>query len=370
MSRKIKPVVLYGQFHGNWSNAGVSRGLAAGLHANGVPLRLVSEFGMFDGLYTLPQRKRVRPPEFTEMPMAPTLDLGTGVFVGYSIRSLQYLNLHPVKVGAFIAESSVLPGDWIVAANMCRLVVCPSWWTALAYNHGGSSKTPPLVVKHGLHPCYARPLPPAKPNGLAFLHIAGARDFLERKGTPQLISAFAKTFHPVNGLLRDSKALLVIRTPESPKIHELIALTGVPHLFHVDTHEQALDPPAMRVYYDKGWAAVIQPSRAEAFGCVPLEARACGIPVILTDAHGHREHVESSDVLIGAGPPAPIAVNGIPNGLAPTVSVDSIAGALARFVQNVGIVTERARATALGYYDRYQWGKLCEPLALKLRELQ
>jgi hypothetical protein len=362
VSRKIKPVVLYGQFHGNWSNAGVSRGLAAGLHANGVPLRLVSEFGMFDGLYTLPQRKRQRLPEFMEMPMAQSQ--GTGMFVGYSIRSLQYLNMHLVKVGAFIAESSTLPGDWLVAANMCRLVVCPSRWTANAY--GGTA----LVVKHGLHPCYAQPLPPAKPNGLAFLHIAGARDFLERKGTPQLISAFAKAFHPTNGLLKDSKALLVIRTPESSKIQELVAHTGVPHLFHIDTHEEALDPPHMRAYYDKGWAAVVQPSRAEAFGLVPLEARACGIPVILTDAHGHREHVESSDVLIGVGPSAPIAVNGIPNGMAPTVSVDSVLGALVKFVQNVGIVTERARATALGYYEKYQWGKLCEPLAMKLREIQ
>lgn len=366
MSRKLKPVAIYGQFTGYWSNANVSRGLAAGLHANGVPLKLVSENGEFSGMWTLPQRRKAAPPALDQVSSAQAID--TAMFVGYSIRSLSSLNKHKVKIGAFIAESSILPGDWLVVASMCNLIICPSNWTSVSYATEG--KPMPMIVKHGLHPCFARPLATRPPNGLAFLHIAGSRDFLDRKGTPQLIEAFARTFNPVTGLLKDAKALLVIRTPEQGLVHELCNKTGVPHLFHIDTHSEALMPEVMRAYYDKGWAAVVQPSRAEAFGLVPCEARACGIPVILTDGHGHRAHIEASDVLIGMGPSAPITVNGIPNGMAPTVSVESIANAFVKFVSNIGIVAERARATALGYYDKYQWGLLCEPLARKLRELQ
>jgi len=366
VSRKPKTVVLYGQFHGYWSNAGVSRGLAAGLHANGVSLRLVDEQDLFEGVFNLPRRQG-RPASF-EQGVAASAPGGPGLFVGYSIRSIHRLNLHRPRIGAFIAESATLPADWGIAAGMCQLVVCPSRWTARAYS--APDRLEPMVVKHGLHPVYARPLALAKPNGLAFLHVAGARDFLDRKGTPQLIAAFARAFDPANGPLRDSKALLVIRAPESPVIHAAIQKTGMPHLFHYDAHEAAFEPGAMRAYYDKGWAAVIQPSRAEAYGLVPLEARACGIPVILTNAHGHFEHVESSDVLINAGAPGQIAVNGIPNGTAPVVSVSAILDALVLFVTNIGIVTERAQATAQGYYEKYQWGKLCEPLAQRLRELQ
>src|SRR5205807_7448785 len=33
----------------------------------------------------------------------------------------------------------------------------------------------------------------------------------------------------------------------------------------------------------------LQPSRGEGFGLQPLQALACGIPTILTDAHGHKD---------------------------------------------------------------------------------
>ncbi len=42
---------------------------------------------------------------------------------------------------------------------------------------------------------------------------------------------------------------------------------------------------------------VLQPSRAEGFGLVPLEARACGIPVAMTDNTGHADHANGPGVV-------------------------------------------------------------------------
>lgn len=42
--------------------------------------------------------------------------------------------------------------------------------------------------------------------------------------------------------------------------------------------------------YMSGHHLIVQPSRAEGFGLVPLEARACGIPVVATHVTGHDDH--------------------------------------------------------------------------------
>lgn len=46
--------------------------------------------------------------------------------------------------------------------------------------------------------------------------------------------------------------------------------------------------------YLKSHHAVIQPSRSEGFGLVPLEAASVGVPVIMTDCTGHMDH--ASDI--------------------------------------------------------------------------
>ena len=47
--------------------------------------------------------------------------------------------------------------------------------------------------------------------------------------------------------------------------------------------------------YLGGFDLVCQPSRAEGFGLVPLEARACGVPVAATLCTGHADHMAASE---------------------------------------------------------------------------
>lgn len=259
--RLSRPVQLYGQFDSFWSNANVSRGIARGLAANGIPLRLWDRTGTYLGLDGV---------EFeTGMSSADS----TGCFVGYPHMSLDLLADHDVKVGFFIAESSVLPTQWAMAAARCDLVVVPSLWTKGAYVRGGVDPTKVMVRPHGLDPVFrdawrSRVLTwgkqyPTVEEPLRFLHIAGARDFIERKGTPQLLTAFVKVAQAAAVQMH-----LTVRTPTSPWIEALRRAADPDGKFITMDYHDAPLPPAEMVKYLIGthWSALIQPSRAEAFG--------------------------------------------------------------------------------------------------------
>ena len=97
---------------------------------------------------------------------------------------------------------------------------------------------------------------------------------------------------------------------------------------------------------------------------VPLEARALGIPVMLTDSSGHLEHFQGArDVCIWTGPSAPIAVNGIPSGMAPTVAVEDIEEALCDWPKNT--LCSKFDST---YYGRWCWGNVTRELAKALKD--
>ena len=344
---KSRRIQIYGQFDTYWSNAYVSRGVAAAFAAHGFDVALYDRSATYEGLWG------PRGPHY----VCGMTDAPIGAFVGYPIRALEYLANHERKVGFFIAESAVVPQAWAACANQCDLVIVPSTWTAHAYVASGLNPSKLVVAHHGLHPCYLQQveavLPLARPR---FLHIAGARDFIERKGTLQLIEAFG-----------DAEGHLVIRTPHAPALQAKVVELGLEDRVTFDFHDTALPPEQMKHLLGQGWAAVVQPSRAEAFGLVPVEARACGIPVIMTRCAGHTEHAEPTDVVVTHGPDEPLAVNGIPNGSAPTVSAAAIAAALRRFVEHRGQYTTLARKRASqGYARRWRWEDVLRPVIERL----
>lgn len=107
---------------------------------------------------------------------------------------------------------------------------------------------------------------------------------------------------------------------------------------------------------------VAQPSRGEGFGLIPLEARACGVPVLMTDCTGHSDHYDPlGSTLVPSGEMAPM--DDLPGSMAPTVTVQDIADSLGEAWD-----TFPGKSLELESFDRKAWlwentmRDLCEEL--------
>jgi glycosyltransferase involved in cell wall biosynthesis len=299
-------------------------------------------------------------------------DADVGIFVGgYPPQIGDWLKQHRVKIALLITESETIPPDWADTVNAdVDIVLAPSKWVAKVYRTSGVTK-PIFVVQHGLHEVYKKPpfLFRSAGKRLCFGHVAGAASYLHRKGTPQLVKAFNEVFAP-------DEAQLIIRTPETPMayalLHDAYALLHDSKasitLQWADANRQ-LSPLDMRSWY-KNLHYLIQPSRAEAFGICPVEARACGVPVILTDCTGHKDHVHARDLVVPHGIHTSCVVNGIPDGHAPAVAAYDIANALRRAKREVA--NRCADAHALShqrYAASWSWPAVTWALAKTLKSL-
>lgn len=359
---------IYGQFGGYWSNCGVSRGLARGLQANGIPVHVFENSQAALGDLDTSLYKDVE-----DLQVSLDLEARAALFVGYPVHS-GLLDSHEIKIGAFIAESERLPLMWVQCADRCDLVVVPSDWLRDVFIEHGLAADKVMTVPHGLDPEYFKLQskgPPKMNQAIRFLHISGARDFPHRKGTPQLIEAF-KLLFGLRGPYASLKAKLVIRTPEAEWLHK--AVKGSEELFELDISDTALHPRQMKRKYLDHILALVQPSSVEAFGICPLEARALGVPVICTHCTGHSQHASATDTIVAHGPSIDMRVNGIPKGKAPTVTTDAVIHGLIAFMNSVREITASQRwSTAYmqpeGYLERYTWKNVTRTLAAQIKEM-
>ena len=343
-------IQFYGQFGGQNSNAIVSRGLACALQRSGLDVQIYDPDGVYNGLW-----------EDIPTGISPSAEIG--LYVGYPPHAIQYLTGHPIRVGCFISESSILPADWSAIAASCDLVCVPSRWNAMAFIQGGVSPKKLMVVPHGLSPVWAKQVRRERPSGpFSFLHIAGAAGFRERKGTLKLIKAFGQLGREMNNDL----SLMLRCGMTDPNLVSAIKKTEVPDIF-ILSEEEPVEPSAMRKFLCRDWDALVLPSRGEAFGLCALEARSVGLPVILTHCSGHAQHAESWDTVIEHGTNRPCSVNGIPGGAAPSVTTSAIYDALLEFIQNRHSRWLWAQQGANNYYDKHSWGKAARDLTRWLR---
>lgn len=337
-------IQYYGRFENWWSHSQVSRGIVEGLWRNGWTEARIADVddGKREGL-TVPVKNGTE--RYASI----------GFYIGGYPPFAPRLDTHRIKVALFIAESAAIPTYWATLASRFDLVCVPSQWTFDAYAAAGVPADRMMVVRHGLHPVYCyRGAPRAQkpPRGpLHFLHVAGAASFLHRKGTPQLLEAL-KAFDP-------GEVKLYLRTPDTAYVRELIA--DVPHV-DLDVRMTGT-PPQMLDLYTTGWHALIAPATAEAFGMVPLEARAVGLPVICTHCSGHAEHAHLTDTVIEHGPDVTTRVNGIPNAVTPSVTAEAIEDGIRRFL------AAPLRRAPLNYYQDWTWQHVTRGLARRLAQL-
>ena len=279
-------------------------------------------------------------------------DASVGVAVGpHTVSSLMKgFGNHNSRLMVVATNSSWLPRFYPELTEVTAYAATSSWAAEVVAAHVPSF--PVLIWRHGVDAAFCPPDLVREPGDeLKVLHLASTH--LERKGTTELIHGWCRAVR--DGPLRGELHLLV----DGPRgffdraIHQ--ASKGDPVL--VETIKmvtrKGLGVQDMASYLG-GFDLVCQPSRAEGFGLVPLEARACGVPVAATLCTGHADHMAASDagvVPIRHGDLAP--VNDGPGAMAPSVAPDDIAEALCSAFSSRERLKEESINAAHGV--RYNW---------------
>ncbi len=185
-------------------------------------------------------------------------------------------------------------------------IITPSHWSRQAFLRHGFAQEKVHVVPHGVDPAIFRPVSAQeraearqtlgiRPELFVFLH-AGA--VTPNKGIDLLLTAFARLRrkHPQAALVIKDQRLLYLSTgrevlaavrKEHPELWNRETLCAVGML------GTNFNLAQMRLLYGAA-DAYVSPYRAEGFNLPPLEAAACGLPVLLTEGGATDDYAHPS----------------------------------------------------------------------------
>lgn len=302
------------------------------------------------------------------------------VFTG-RLDQLEALRMHAQHERRFVM---VVPNSNQIGARLAERVnaiathvITPSSWAAEQLI---SLVTPPVtVVPHGVFPEYK---PIDDNQAVCDTYDRGRFDVLHfsttaygRKCTRELIigwcQALARKWIPDKAFLcmvLDREALLnahlTIEGVCNAELTKTIRLQLRPGPFG-----SGVAPQHMNVLYQQAHL-VVQPSRGEGFGLVPLEARAAGTPVAATLCTGHSEHMTRETpglVVVEHGDLTPL--DDLPGSVAPSVSPEAIATALKVAYASWSSLSEAARAHAAVVQKLYNWPTVLHDFVQQLDEV-
>lgn len=347
------PIAIYGPMAGQGSWPRVTRGMATGLRARGqlagVAATDVLSHTLDDAL-----------PAFHDAPIAIHVGPPTMAMV------MQSRGTHRQRLAMIAPNSSWLPANTFADLERWQAVtgyVVPSTWAETIMRR--YTALPVYVYAHGvsIRPA-AREVVRRAGDGYAVLHMASTHR--QRKGTAELIAAWC-ALRREGVLPEDSRLRLVCDGPVGhfeDAIHR--AAAGNPAIvasIRVSPRLE-LEDAEMQTFY-QCHDLVCQPSRAEGFGLVPLEARAAGVPVLMTSATGHLDHVSPEDgrsawppseegvVVVSCRAESPIDDG--PGAVAPTLAIEDLRAALGWAHAERDELRVRARAAAPSVRAWWSW---------------
>lgn len=351
VSGGLMSIQVYGHFSDYGSFANVSRAMVRVLKRRGLS-------GQVFHIHTLT-------PSYHDVawPVGFQSAAPVGIFIGYPEASVGYLKGHQHKVLVTVCESSKIPPTWVEAANQATLVVVPSMFCETTFKTSGV-KTRILVAPHGIDDLAPYVEVASEPRqGTRLLHVSGALSFPQRKGTSQLLLAMRKIHaeHPEVAL-----HLRMHRTPGVERAIERLSLQGIVLI----DEEPCIGPIAMTRHL-MGFDAVVQPSRGEGFGIVPVEARCAGVPVVMTTVTGHAMHfVPGVDIPIATpGSWEPLATQGNDYGLCPPLDVGHVATGLQTLLQDLPAWQTRAREWASRHAVEWTWSRVLGPFTKQIASM-
>lgn len=343
---------LYGSSIGGGSFARVSQGMRSAL----------ADLDQLEGFVPVDA--------YDEEAVYPGATADIGVFVGLpvSVTMMQSIGWHKERFALLPANSSWMPQKLVDGMSESLTgFIAPSVWAAeVLRKHTQRLVT---VWQHGVHhgflPSFMSYLAQAEffeKGHFHVLHMTSTNR--ERKGTRELLLGWRQAVQ--QGLLGSKPELHVvadhsasITCPDFPKRHRDVG--EVPNVYWNHRVNSSVVETA-KLY--RRYHLIAQPSRGEGFGMVPLEARACGVPVLMTDRTGHEEHVYAPRhvprrvpgpgvQLVSMHEDAPIDDG--PGAMAPELRVEDVTSALAEAYANWSSLAEAAHNNAWNVHEQWNW---------------
>lgn len=350
-------VRLYGRSIGYGSHAQVTRGFQAGLAAHGINAHLVAVDDDADD----------------EAPPVPGAFAPFAFYTGPLNNSqIMHRNARHERRFTMVAPNSDrMPLKLLhnVAVHATDIMV-PSRWAEdvivkLLAEIGAARSV--LVVPHGVSADF-RPNPAERavlkqeyPASFRVLHLSTSDR--ERKGTRELIQAWNLAMRH-RMLPEKAYLLLVLDVAADMALKTWLADERVVPHQSIHFVSRMDSPPSELASTLTAFHLVCQPSRGEGFGLIPLEARACGVPVAATLATGHSEHMDATTAGLTVIPTGGAEwIDDFAGASAPSLSVEHLATALGRAYQDWPKLEEAAAQAAPAVAAKWSWQSQLSRLA-------
>lgn len=271
---------------------------------------------------------------------------------------------HEVMIGYHVGDVSPIPAGWISSIQShCSMILTPSEWCRglLATDERTSLGGIPIhVVPHGVSEAMMSPVSACGElaRSLRIGHFSSSVTN-ERKGTVDLLRSASRV------LERKLSSNVMLQVSVHPSAFAE-AVSYMRDFDHGSIRVQ-VDMPGSHSLMGatlRGLDLVAQPSRAEGFGLIPLEAAACGVPSLMTACTGHGQYVDDllgGVVVVPDGELGPCA-----GGYAPTLDPDDLDVALGRAIEDVEALRAKAMIRAEEVRKKWAWGAVLDRHLLHL----